>query len=241
MLNSFEISQYTNEDYTYSYHFNDKLTLNYQHEEIFNIASSEESSIACYGYCFDVRDPQNTTADTLNDLLVAGDLQEAVRYLNGHFILIYKTAEEWKLMTDAVSVTPLYIDMKNRKVTTFSSSGNEIVLNSNIELDLNDYSGKRMDRPKNKLTDERIERIILDSVKNQYKYFEDKDLTFNFRRNKMNKSLISILYPALRGKELNLREKDDISHRVGKWLERDYKMNLLDQEEEPSTDYTCNV
>src|SRR5699024_10137532 len=133
------------------------LTLNYQHEGIFNIASNEGSSIACYGYCFDVRDPQNSTADTLNALLAAGDLQEDIRYINGHFILIYKTAGDWKLQTDAVSITPLYIDLKNRKVTTFSESGNETVLNSNIELDLNAYSGERMERPNNKITDERIE------------------------------------------------------------------------------------
>src|SRR5699024_2568951 len=68
-----------------------------------------------------------------------------------------------------------------------------------------------------------------------------KSLTVNFRRNRMHKALISILHPSLRGKDLNLRQEDDISLKVGKWLARDYKMNLLEQDEEPSSDYICNV
>lgn len=241
MLNSFEISQSINEVYTYSYKFKDDLIINYQHEEIFYIATKEEHTIACYGYCFDIRNPQNETSITLNELLEEGNLKDDIKYLNGHFILIYNTAGKWKLLTDAVSITPIYIDMEHKEVSTASKGENSLSLNSNIEINLNDYSISRLEKPKNKLTDERIERIILDAVTNQYKYFEDKDLTINFRRNKMNKALISILYPSLRGKELNLRQDDEISMKVGKWLVRDYKMHLLEQEEKSSSNYICNV
>src|SRR5699024_11747979 len=225
MLNSFEISQYTNEDYTYSYQFEDNLALNYQQEDIFNVVRKDDQTIACYGYCFDVREPKTTTLATLDDLLEKNNIEEDIKYLNGHYILIHNISGEWKLTTDAVSITPIYIDSENKKVFPSSEQGNAKPLNSNSELNLNGFTISRMDKPTNKLTDERIERIILDAVSYQYKYFENKSLTVNFRRNRMHKALISILHPSLRGKDLNLRQEDDISLKVGKWLARDYKMN----------------
>src|SRR5699024_6928277 len=186
-------------------------------------------------------EPKTTTLAALDDMLEKNNIEEDIKYLNGHYILIHNISGEWKLTTDAVSITPIYIDSENKKVFPSSEQGNAKPLNSNSELNLNDFTISRMDKPTNKLTDERIERIILDAVSYQYKYFEDKSLTVNFRRNRMNKALISILHPSLRGKDLNLRQEDDISLKVGKWLARDYKMNLLEEDEEPSSDYICNV
>ncbi|WP_411843710.1 hypothetical protein [Salinicoccus sp. HZC-1] len=241
MLNSFEISQTTNENYTYSYQFKDDLVFNYQHEDIFNIVSKGDLTIACYGYCFDVREPRKTTSATLNDLVTDNDFTEDIKYLNGHFILVYNISSEWKLLTDAVSITPVYIDFENKRAGSSPTEDKMHSLSSNIELNLNDFTCTRIESPTNKLSDERIERIILDAVAHQYKYFEDKSLTVNFRRNRMNKALISILYPALQGTNLNLRQDDDISIKIGKWLARDYKMNLSGQNEETSSDYICNV
>src|SRR5699024_9386629 len=87
----------------------------------------------------------------------------------------------------------------------------------------------------------RIERTILDLVSNQYKYFLGKDLTLNFRRNKMNKALISILRPMLMDKSLNLRENDDTTLKIGNLIAREYKMDLLNEETEPSTTYLANT
>ncbi|AKG73420.1 hypothetical protein [Salinicoccus halodurans] len=240
MLNRFEVSQNINEDYTYSYQFEDNLVFNYQHEHIFNIVNKNDMTIACYGYCFDTREPKTTTLATLDEVLEQNNFEEDIKYLNGHYILLYNISGEWKLSTDAVSITPVYVDSEKKLVFSSSDEEEVVSLNSNIELNLKDFTFTRMEKPTNKLADERIERIILDAVKNQYKYFEDKDLTINFRRNKMNKALISILYRALRDKALNLRQKDEISLKVGKWLERDYQMHLMEQEE-PSSDYICNV
>lgn len=241
MLNSFEVSQNTNEDYAYSYQFEENLIINYQHEDIFSIVSQDGMTIACYGYCFDVREPKNTTLATLDDLLEQNNFEEDIKYLNGHYILLYNISGEWQLSTDAVSITPIYVDFDKKIVFSSAEEEKATSLSGSTELNLDNFTLSWVEKPTNKLTDERIERIILDAVINQYKYFEDKSLTVNFRRNRMNKALISILYPALREKDLNLRQVDEISLKVGKWLARDYKMNLLEQNESPSSDFICNV
>ncbi|QQD85663.1 hypothetical protein [Jeotgalicoccus sp. ATCC 8456] len=137
-------------------------------------------------------------------------------------------------------MTPNYYDKENQLVTTLESD-NLAPLNGFIILNLNDFSTSRIEIAKNKLTDERIERTIFDLLENQYKYFTDKNLTLNFRRNKMNKAILALMYPALVNKVLNLREHDEISIKIAKWLSRDYKMELLDEETEPSTLYMVNT
>src|SRR5699024_9785361 len=142
------------------------------------------------------------------NLMSNDDIEENVKYLNGHFIIIYNVDGKWQLITDAVSITPIYVDFDNKSIVTKSDDQNPIPLNSNIRLRLNDFSVERMGIPSNSLTDERIERIILDNVKEQHKYFIDKNFMLNFRRNRMIKALITILQPALSNKSLNLRQDD---------------------------------
>lgn len=241
MLNSFEISHGVNDEYSYNYKLSDDLVISYNHEDIFNSISKNDGTIISYGYCFDVRNPETDITATLSTLLNnQNNILENIKYLNGHFILLFNLYGEWKMITDAVSITPVYFDATKTMVTV-NNSDDLPTLNGTSVLDLQDFTISRMDMAVNKLSNERIERTILDLVSNQYKYFLDKDLTLNFRRNKMNKAIISILRPALINQSLNLRENDDITLRIGNWLAREYKMNVLAEDTEPSTAYLCNT
>lgn len=241
MLNSFEITGNINESYRHNFMLEEDLYISYEHESIFNSVEQGNNKIVVYGYCFDVRNPQSDVRDTLSNLLNDQDnFFNNIKYLNGHYVILFNIESTWKLITDAVSITPVYIDAVNSIVST-EKSENLLSLHGLMILNLDDFSISRIELPTNKLTDERIERIILDLVINQYKYFVDKELTLNFIRNNMNKAIISTLYPALVNKTMSLRETDDLTVKIGKWLSRDYKMNLLDEDEESTTLYTANT
>src|SRR5699024_3480901 len=105
--------------------------------------------------------------------------------------LLFNQDGEWKMITDAVSITPVYFDAVKALVTVHDT-GELPTLNGTSILNLQNFTLSRLDMAVNKLSDERIEGTILDLVSNQYKYFLGKDLTLNFRRNKMNKAIISI-------------------------------------------------
>ena len=241
MLNNFDISREVNDKYSYNYRLNDALVISYNHEDIFNRVIKNESTVISYGYCFDVRNPETEIRDTLSILLKNPDnILDNIKYFNGHFVLLFNIDGNWKMITDAVGITPVYFNATKTRVTV-NSSNDLPTLNGTSVLDLQNFTMSRMDMAVSKLTDERIERTILDLVSNQYKYFLDKDLTLNFRRNKMNKAIISILRPALINQSLNLRENDDITLKIGNLIAREYKMNLLAVDTEPSAAYLCNT
>lgn len=241
MLNSFEISHGVNDDYSYNYKLSDDLVISYNHEDIFNSVSKNDGTIISYGYCFDVRNPETDITATLNTLLNnQSNILENIKYLNGHFILLFNLDGSWKLITDAVSITPVYFDAV-KELVTVDDTGELPTLNGVSILNLQNFTLSRIDMAVNKLSDERIERTILDLVSNQYKYFLGKDLTLNFRRNKMNKAIISILRPVLINQRLNLRENDDTTLKIGNWIAREYKMELLAENEQPSTTYLANT
>ena len=241
MLNSFEISDKINGDFTYNHKLNDELIISYSHDEIFNTKKSGDKTIISYGYCFDVREPETNVNNTLKNLINNPEIiLDNIKYLNGHFILLFNFDGKWNLVTDAVGITPVYFDPLNKRLTTDYLDGLQ-TLNGVSVLNLEEFTISRIEIASNKLTNERIERVILDLVTNQYKYFLDKNLTLNFRRNKMNKAIISIMNPALIDQSINLRENDEITLKLSKWISREYKMNILPEDIEPSTEYLCNT
>lgn len=241
MLNSFEISQKVNNQYSFNYKLNDELVINYNHEDIFNSVIKDNSAIISYGYCFDVRNPKQDVKETLSNLLNnPSDILGNIKYLNGHFVLVFKTNNSWKLITDAAGMTPVYFDAAE-KIVTVLNIDTLPTLNGVSVLDLQDFTLSRINLTNSRLADERIERTVLDLVSSQYKYFLDKDLTLNFRRNKMNKAIISILRPALMDQTLNLRENDELTVKIGNWMAREYKLNILEEDTEPSSTYLANT
>src|SRR5699024_1255098 len=241
MLDSFEITNIQNENFKSNVKLNDELYFNYDKTEHIHRATLDGKEIICYGYCFDVRNPEERTIDTLNTLVRNSDeFKTNFRFLNGHYILLFNFDSTWKMITDAVSMTPVYVDVENRKVLVEDFEGSNSINGFNI-LNLNEFSFERIDIQTNRLTNENLERKILDLVSVQYNYFANKSITLNFRRNNMNKALISILYPVLNNQTLNLRESDSLTHKVGSWLARDFKMNVIDETSDPITDYMANV
>src|SRR5699024_5599218 len=236
MLNSFEISHEVNDEYSYNYKLNDDLVISYNHKDIFNSVSKNDGTIISYGYCFDVRNPETDITTTLNTLLNnQNNILENIKYLNGHFILLFNLDGSWKLITDAVSITPVYFDAVKTLVTV-DDTDELPTLNGASILELQNFTLSRIDMSVNKLSDERIERTILDLVSNQYKY-----LTLNVSRNKIKKTIISILRTMLIKQTVKLRQNDDTTLKIGNWIAREYKMELLAENEQPSTTYLANT
>jgi len=116
MLNSFEISNIQNEEYKTNVKLNDDLYFNCSREDLINEVSLGDKELICYGYCFDVRKPESNTADTLKHLINRSEnFLTDIRFLNGHYILLFNFEGEWKMITDAVGMTPVYIDRENKK------------------------------------------------------------------------------------------------------------------------------
>lgn len=241
MLNSFEISNIQNEEYKTNVKLNDDLYFNCSREDLINEVSLGDKKLICYGYCFDVRKPESNTADTLKHLINRSEnFLTDIRFLNGHYILLFNFEGEWKMITDAVGMTPVYIDRENKKVLVEDFEGSLNINGFNI-LSLEDYTTERLSVKTSLLSNENLERKILNLVSEQYKYFEDESLTINFRRNNMNKALIAILSPVLKNQTLNLRENDNLTQKVGSWISRDFKMNVIDENTEPTALYMANV
>lgn len=241
MLNSFEISQEVNKQYSCNYKLNDEMVISYNHEDIFNSVIKDNCTIISYGYCFDVRNPKQDMKETLSNLLNnPSAILENIKYLNGHFLLVFKTDNSWKLITDATGMTPVYFDAAG-KIVTVHNTNTLPTLNGASILNLQDFTLSRINITDSRLADERIERTILNLVSDQYKYFLNKDLTLNFRRNKMNKAIISILRPALMNQALNLRENDELTVKIGNWVAHEYKMNILEEDTEPTSTYLANT
>src|SRR5699024_8146122 len=120
-----------------------------QQENIFNVVRKDDQTIACYGYCFDVREPKTTTLATLDDLLEKNNIEEDIKYLNGHYILIHNISGEWRLTTNVVSIKPSYLYSQNNKALPSSEQVNAKTSNSSSALNLNYFTISRMDKPTN--------------------------------------------------------------------------------------------
>lgn len=242
MLDSFEISTTNQKKYSFNRLLEENLIFNYQNKSIFKEVELDEKVIMCYGYCFDVRSPDSRVEMTLTNLVKNTEgFYDNLKFLNGHYILIFKIDGKWRLVTDAVSVTPVYYSLESKQVTTKNDDISLSSLNGFVILNISNYSISRIDTTTDNLTNDNIEIRILDLVQNQYKYFGDKDITLNFRRNKMNKAIVSILKPILYNQSISRREEDDVTIKISKWLARDYKMELLSKEMKLESEYMCNT
>ena len=124
-----------------------------------------------------------------------------------------------------MSVTQVYYDSVNNIVTTHKSTNSD-VLDGHSILNLNDFTISNIEGSNRPVDEVEIDRIVIESVKNQYKYFIDKDFSLNFRRDELSKSIIAILHPVLFGKTLILKNDDDVTNSIGSQLANEYKMNL---------------
>lgn len=226
MLNSFEISKIANEKYDNTLSLSENLMFGYANEKLFNKVEQDDRAIFCYGYCLDVRNPKTEVSETLNDLLSDPDnFEKNLKYLNGHFVLVFNVNGSWSLLTDAMSFTQVYYDSVNSIVTTHKST-NSAVLDGHSILNLNDFTINNIEVSNRPVDEVDINRIVIESVKNQYNYFIDKDFSLNFRRDELSKSIIAILHPVLFGKTLILKSDDDVTNSIGSQLANEYKMNL---------------
>ncbi|HJE19783.1 MAG TPA: hypothetical protein K8V35_05475 [Aliicoccus persicus] len=240
MLTQFEINTQDTQRFKFRKQLNDNLIVHYENEDIMYELKTDDKHMLLYGYAFDVRNPETDINKTLENLFHSQNFRQDLHYLNGQFYFIYKLENEYFFCSDAVCISPVYIDPSNKQLTAQSNDTFK-KYNSQLRLNLNTFEYERIPEPHNRLKNVRTERIILDLVKDQYKYFEDKSLAINFRANNMNKALISILSPILRGNELYVRDDTELNKKVANSMVNEFHMNLVEHTEKISATYLTNT
>ncbi|QQD85676.1 hypothetical protein [Jeotgalicoccus sp. ATCC 8456] len=226
------LSSEKNNRYNFSSQLNDEFILNYDNEEFFTEANTGSGRMICYGFCFDVRNPENSTEDTIKKILNNKNFNETVGYLNGQFILFYIDKNNNLYSTiDATSLIPVYIDKKLSIIST-DEIENFKIFNPNYILNLTNKSLQRITVAAD-LTDQALEDYVLSLLGNQYKYFSEQNLILNYKTNKYLKALVSVMKPKLYN---NYMVMDDLAveendHYFAKSLSSDFSMKLVAKED----------
>lgn len=204
----------------YNLYFND--------EKYLTEVEINNKKIFCYGYCFDVRDPELTTKKTLENLISNENFNQDLTYLNGQYVIMYcKDEDEILLAIDASSLVPVYVYNNFSIITTEQIELEDSkIFNPNYMVNLNEKSICRIKAN----YDFYDKDYILSLVKNQYKYFYNKNILLNFKSNKYMKALISIMKPVLYGNYMMIDEPEKNSElNFGNEIAKDFSMELIDE------------
>lgn len=236
MSYNFKISAKTDDEYNYNYQINKKTILNYNKETYLNVFNKDGRKIICYGYCFDSKNPYLSQQDTLQNLLENNQVEKDLIQLNGHFILLYCENDKLTLYTDASSITPVYFSKESRIVCNIVKDTKDyIVLNPNYKLDISTYIVSRFFayNDYDDLSTEMLENEFVTLLRNQYKYFEDKNLNIIFQADNYHKSLFAILGPTLVNKNILVKKIDSKGFNIkfGEIFSNEFTMNYFESQE----------
>lgn len=232
----FKISDKIENGYEYNYQLTEEKILNFNSKKYFNEYKLDGKTIICYGYCFDVNNPNSSIIETLKKLVSQNQIEKSIKYLNGHFIIIYLENECLSLYTDASSITPVYFSINSQKVCNkLEDTTDYIPLNPNYKLDLNNYKLSRFYTftAYDETTTEKLEEKFVNLLKNQYKYFQDKNLNVIFQADNYHKALFAILSPILVNKNILVKKMDSkgFNKKFGEIFSNEFAMNYFESQE----------
>lgn len=227
----YRISQSIDDDFTYHIEINDKVILNYESKNYVYTFEENDKRIMCYGYCFDIRNPNESVKETLITLLQNNDLEKDLNYLNGHFIIIYTVNNDSNLYTDASSITPVYFSKEDYSITN-QTINNYIILNPNFKLNVTTLEIERFTSLSNyqNVSTEDLHTLMSSLLQNQFKYFKDKNLNIMFQADNFHKALFAILSPVLSEKNIlvNKIDKKGFNSKFGETFAKEFYMNYYE-------------
>lgn len=209
MTYEFIISTSREKTLPHSIDLDDNYSFQYSDRKYFNDITHENKRIICFGYAFDIRNPQDETEQTLTNLLVQDSYTNDFAYLNGQYILVLIKDEKFLITSDATSLVPIYINENFNEVTNIPNNTNYKIFNSNLIYNLIDQSTERIFFNKEY---DNINDQIINYVKNQYKYFQNKKIHLEFKANNFMKTLISIMKPVLYNNTISIPKSNNTNN-----------------------------
>lgn len=235
MSYEFKISERLDEYFKYHYKINEHIYLNHNNEDYLSSVSKENEHLICFGYCFDVRSPKLEVYETLKNLLETKKFTDDLNYLNGQFLIIYNKDDELSLYTDASSLVPVYFSKEFKVVTNIYNNDSLISLNPNYSLNLKSFNVERFNSLS--LYKDIEVGILIDKfmslLKNQYQFFDDKNLNIIFQADNYHKALFSMLSPTLFDQNIVVRKIDakGLNKKFGEVFSKEFSMNYFDAQE----------
>ncbi|AKG73421.1 hypothetical protein [Salinicoccus halodurans] len=233
MSYQYKICEKKDEAYGYSFSLDENLVFNYNTDDLFSIVEDNKISIICYGYCFDVREPELLTRDTLKSLYRdINDIEKEIQYLNGQYILIVQKNEDIYLYSDGSALVPVYILKNDNIITNIISNSNEAYyrLNPNFKFNLKTFMIQRLQCQNNyeNLNDENLVSYLMSLISNQYEYFIDKKIDIRFQADNYHKALFAILSPILANKNMIVEENSTtINDYFSELFANEFRMNII--------------
>src|SRR5699024_9288143 len=107
--------------------------------------------------------------------------------------------------------------------------------NPNYKLDLNNYELSRFYTftAYDETPTEKLEEKFVNLLKNQYKYFQDKNLNVIFQADNYHKALFAILSPILVNKNILVKKMDSkgFNKKFGEVFSKEFAMNYFESQE----------
>lgn len=232
MTYEFIISKDKDKELSHSIDLENDYSIHYSNEKYLSDISHENKRIICFGYAFDIRNPEDTTEKTLVNLLKQDSNTNDFAYLNGQYILILMQDDKILITTDATSLTPVYISEKLNEITNIpNNKTNYKIFNSNLIFNLIDQSRERISFSSKF---DNVNNQIISYVKNQHRYFHDKKLHLEFKSNNFMKALISIMKPVLYNNVISVPENNNTSTDkiFAQSISKDFNLKFKDYEDE---------
>lgn len=236
MSYKFKISSEIDQSYGYNYKLKDQLIFNYSRQDYFHEYSNQTNTVICFGYCFDIRKPQENSEKTLEYLVNADDFKETINYINGHYIIIKISDKEVTLYTDASLMTPVYFSKKFGIVTNNYNSDLDLLnFNPNYKLDLINFSIDRFYTLNNfrEIETEKLYDNFTNLLRNQFKYFIDRNLNILFQADNYHKAIFAVLGSGLAFKNIVVRRFDDkgLNTDFGKQFSKEFHLNYYEMQD----------
>lgn len=198
--------------------------LHYKNSLYYHELDKVDKKLICYGYIFDIRNPLVNVEQTMEKIIDSHSYIEELAYLNGQYILIYIEGEKIYFATDAMSLLPTYINYEMTEVSNIKTDDDKQKI-YNSKLMLNIINGE-CTRITVENTFENTKEYILLLIKNQHKYFIEKNIILPYTSNQFMKSLIAIMKPVLYNNTLLLESNSQVDKKFAESISKDFNMNI---------------
>ena len=110
-------------------------TLFYSDDMDINEYIGDDKHLIALGYMVDIRNGQLTTNDILRKLSNTEDVDRALDYINGRYVLLFKTSVSFMVFSDASALLPINYDDRKHIISSHDILIKEILENNNEKVE----------------------------------------------------------------------------------------------------------